>query len=317
MKTKNILLIDGNSLMHRSYHGVSKGFVPFYNGQPIGMVYGFAAAFLNAIDFLRPNNIFVTFDTKEKTFRHKMDENYKAHRKKAPDDFYPQVPFILEMLESFSTPALRLPGYESDDIIGTVSRKLEKEGDDVCILSSDLDFLQLVGEKIKLLRLNGKIDQSPQFGKEETYEKMGVFPNQVVDFKALAGDSSDNYKGVVGLGPKTASRFLDEFKTLDGVYENIEKIQEKWRVKLLESKEYVYHCQALAQIALDVPISFSLEREFKFTPEKTIPFFQRLGMRGLEMRYQKMYTNSKSGGWFDIEKKITSQKTVSVQTSLF
>jgi DNA polymerase-1 len=285
---KSIILIDGNSLMHRSYHGVNKGFIPLLEGKPIGMVYGFASTLLHILEQFRPDSIMVTFDTKEKTFRHELDENYKAQREAAPDDFYEQIPYIFELLESFSIPAITSPGYESDDIIGTISQSAVKEGWNVKILSNDHDFLQLVGDSIKLVKFNGKTGQSLLYGREETFARYHVYPEQMIDFKAITGDTSDNYKGIPGIGPKTAASLLQTYKTLHGIYENREQLKPNIREKFQTQKESVYHCQKLATIHTNAPVKYDLSYRFSFVPESTELFLEKMKFQSLMMRYRKL-----------------------------
>jgi len=283
-----LVIIDGNALMHRAYHGVNRGFIPMWEGMPVGMVFGFASTLLSIIDHFNPEQLLVAFDTKEKTFRHEMDANYKAHREKAPDDFYPQVPFIEELLEAFDIPILKCPGYESDDIIGTVARAAEKKDQDVIIMSGDLDFLQLVDHRIRLAKFNGKIEQSEIYGPEETYNRYGIHPEQMIDYKAIIGDSSDNYKGIPGIGPKTAAKLLQEHNTLNNIFEQLESLPDKLRDKFMEYKSDALHCQELAAIHTQVPIEFSLSENFDFTPETSLAFFEKMKFQSLKNRYQKL-----------------------------
>ncbi len=284
---KNIVLIDGNALMYRSYHGVRNGFIPLFDGKPIGMVYGFASTILHIIDFFRPDGLFFTFDTKEKTFRHDMDDAYKAHREKAPDDFYDQIPYVFEFLEAFHVPVLTCPGYESDDIIATIALQSPK-GSQVKIVSGDLDFLQLVSEKIVLVKLNGKVEQSVLYGPKETKARYGITPLQMIDLKALMGDSSDNYKGIEGIGPKTASQLLQQYGTIEGIYDHLTELKSSLQEKFRSHREYVFHCRDLARLRTDVPVEFSFDNAFDFISDDLSTFFQKMAFRSLEQRYQKL-----------------------------
>lgn len=276
--------------MHRSYHGVNKGFIPMWEGMPIGMVYGFASTLLHILDQFPPDQIFVTFDTKEKTFRHEMDETYKAQREKAPDDFYPQIPYIYELLEHFHIPVLALPGYESDDIIGTIAHTMQKRKDTrVEIFSGDLDFLQLVNECVRLEKFNGSTPLP--MGPEETRARFGIDPEQMVDFKAITGDSSDNYKGIPGVGPTNAAKLLQKYKTLQGIYDHLEELPGKLREKFETARAEAFHCQTLAQIKMDVPIDVPETQKFVFAPETTLAFFEKMKFHSLANRYQKLIKN--------------------------
>ena len=198
-----VILIDGNAVMHRAYHGINQGFVPTWKNMPVGMVYGFASILLSIIEHFLPEHIMVAFDTKEPTFRHTLDTQYKAHRIPTPDDFYAQIPLLEELMQSFELPLFKSPGFEADDICGTLAVLADQKGYDVRILSGDLDFSQLVNDHIQLVKLNGKIDHSPISGPQAVEARFGIKPTQMVDFKALVGDSSDNFKGLSGCGPKT------------------------------------------------------------------------------------------------------------------
>ena len=283
---KKVILIDGNALMHRAYHAVK--FAPVYNDKPIGMVFGFASMLINTIEFFHPDFLIIAFDTKEKTFRHKMDKNYKAHREKADDEFYEQIPLVFECIEHFHIPVLSLPGFEADDIIGTATKKAEKENFEIKIVSGDLDFLQLTNDKTKLAKPNGRIQDSILYGPKETKARYGVTVEQMVDYKALVGDSSDNYKGLPGCGPKNATKLLQKYGTIDKIYKNLENLNQKLQKKFQEHKEEVLHCRKLAKIKTDVPIEIPFNIEFSFFPEDTIEFFQKVNFPSLQTRYQKL-----------------------------
>jgi len=281
------LLIDGNALMHRAYHAVK--FAPTYNNQPFGMVYGFTSSLLNTINFFTPKYCVVAFDTKEKTFRHEMDKNYKAQRSKAPDDFYPQLIHIDEMLETLSIPVIRKPGFEADDIIGTLALKAEKSDFHSIILSHDMDYTQLMSDRVTLCRSIGKIDDSVLVTPKMVLEKYGLPPEKIVDFKAIVGDSSDNYKGVEGIGPKGALDLMLEFGDLETILKNISSLPEKFRKKIEGNEAYVRHCQILARIETSVPI------DFDYHASELIPLFgslaqlcEKWGFLTLKSRVQKI-----------------------------
>ena len=293
---KSLVLVDGNAFMHRAYHAVK--FAPTYNGAPVGMVYGMVSMMLNIIETFSPDILVVAFDTKEKTFRHDMDENYKAHREKADDDFYSQIPLVYEFLEAFEVPVLKAPGFEADDIVGTLAVRGAKEGLDVKILSGDLDFLQLVSEHIVFVKPNGKIQDSLLYGPDETVARLGVSPAQIIDYKAIVGDSSDNYKGVAGLGPKAAVGLLEKYETLENVYEHLAELPASQQKKLEEGREQAFHCQALARIKTDVTLDFSFDLEnsgFRFAPASSIAFLEKIGFVGLLSRYHKLINKCDQG----------------------
>ncbi len=309
---KTVILIDGNSLMHRAYHGIAKGFIPIWEGMPIGMVYGFASSLLNVIDNFHPDSLIVTFDTKAKTFRHELDEEYKAQREKASDDFYAQIPYIDELLTSFQIPTFKIDGYESDDLIGTLATKMSKDAE-VKILSADLDFLQLVSDNIALLKFNGKIPIL--YGPAETKARYGIEPSQIIDYKAIIGDSSDNYKGIPGIGPKTASKLLQDFSTLNGIYDHLDDLPIKVREKFNDHKDQALKCQTLATIKTDIHLD-TKDQKFEFHEETTTAFLEKMKFSSLINRYQKLITNFDQPKPSE-QKKSSKQERLEDQMSLF
>lgn len=308
---KHCVLIDGNAVMHRAYHGIGKGhFVPMLDNQPVGMVYGFVSTLLGILQTFTPECILVTFDTKEKTFRHEIDPNYKSQRSSAPDDFYPQLPYLYQALEAFGIPYLAEPGFESDDLIGTCARQalLQNTFENIYIASGDYDFLQLVGDKIKLLKLNGSIEKSILMGEAETKERFGVSPGQIVDYKAIVGDSSDNYKGIDGLGPKTAQSLFDQYKTLEAIYESLENLPLKLQEKFRDQKEYVYHCKHLATIKTDIPLSVDMNLSYELPLSSAEAFLDFMRFPSLKGRLNKIQKATQ---------KIVEKAPQQAQASLF
>lgn len=314
LKNNLLVIIDGNAVMHRAYHGINRGFVPVHEGMPVGMVYGFGSTLLSVLEHLQPGRLAVTFDTKEKTFRHEMDDQYKAHREKAPDDFYPQLPLIDAMLEAANVPTLKKPGFESDDICGTLAVQGAKRGLDVRIVSGDLDFTQLVTDQVKLLKLNGKIDQSLEYGPAEVEARYGVRPDQMVDFKALTGDSSDNYHGVPGVGPKTAAGWIQQWGSIDGLLAHRDELPDRWREKITDHESYVRHCQKLAAIHTDVPVEeWDWEQTFEPATETWQEFLDQIRFRSLSNRLVKFEKTMSS----PLTEKVSSEPASDSQMSLF
>ncbi len=313
MKKKTLVLIDGHALMYRAYHGLAKSFNPLWNGRPVGMVYGFTSMLLNIIEHFHPDVLITSFDC-GKTFRHEADESYKAQRAKTPDDFHEQVPLVEEMLHAFDIPALTAEGFESDDVIGTIAVQAAQQGFDVKIISGDLDFTQLVSDKIKLVKLNGKIEASVEYGPEETQARYGINPEQMVDFKAITGDSSDNYPGLSGVGPKTTSDLLQEYGSIAGIYEHLDDLKPKVREKFEAGREDLKHFQFLAEIRTDVPVEYSLEEEFHFEPVLSDAFLEKLKFRNLQQRYERLVRKYDKE---DRPEKKTEQKEENEQMSLF
>jgi DNA polymerase-1 len=285
-----MLLIDGHSLAFRSYFAYAKGRdggLRTSTGIPTSVCYGFLKSLLDTLESERPEYVAIAFDVSDPTFRHEADDTYKAGRPDTPEDFIPDLENLQELLAALNLPVLTAPGYEADDIIGTLARRANAEGLRVKLLSGDRDLFQLIDSKqnITVLYLSttyGKGTPPPkEFGLEEVKDKMGILPSQVVDYKALCGDSSDNIPGVKGIGDKTAVQLLTQFGSLDQIYASIEEVKGATKKKLEEGKESALHSQYMAQIHLDVPIAASLE-ECKLTGFDTstlVPVLEKLEFR--------------------------------------
>ncbi len=281
---KSLVLLDGNALMHRAYHGINRGFVPTWNDMPVGMVFGFASTLLSLIEHTRPERLIVAFDTKEKTFRHKLDAEYKAQRKPTPDDFYPQIPLIDEMLKAFNIEVIKMPGFEADDVCGSLAVQGAEKGMQVQIVSGDMDYTQLMTDKIHLLKLNGKIDASPIYTPAEVVARFGITPEQMVDFKALVGDSSDNFKGLSGCGPKTATEWMQRWETLDNIFAHKDELSSRWAEKLVTEKDYVMQCRVLSEIKKDLDTGYNWEETLAFNSDAAGEFFDKIGFKSLQGR---------------------------------
>ncbi|MBQ9757978.1 MAG: DNA polymerase I [Clostridia bacterium] len=257
---KKLLIIDGNSILNRAYYGIRMLNAP--DGTPTNAVYGFLNILFKNIEEDTPDYLCVAFDVKEKTFRHKMYEEYKAQRKPAPEDFLVQLPLIKEVLGAMNCKCLELPGYEADDIIGTVSAICEEEGIECLILTGDKDDLQLASEntKIKLVITRMGATTTTVYDADEVYKKYLVTPSEFIDVKALMGDTSDNIPGVKGIGEKTAFSLIEKYKSLDNIYENFDRVETTPSVKkkLEEGKDDAYLSRRLSEIDRCVPLGFNL-----------------------------------------------------------
>lgn len=303
-KTKKLLIIDGNSILNRAYYGIRPLTAP--DGTPTNAVYGFLNIMLKYLEEETPDYVCVAFDVKEKTFRHKKYELYKAQRKLAPDDFIVQIPLIKEVLGKMNCLCLEKPGYEADDIIGTISAMCERENVECKILTGDKDDLQLCSDKttVKLVITRmGKTDTT-DFGKPEFVEKYGIDPVDFIDVKALMGDSSDNIPGVKGIGEKTALALVQKYGKLDKIYENIEALETALSVKkkLNEGKESAYLSYELAEIDRNVPIEFNLEdaKKQEFNAEELASVFVRLNFTSFIRRLGLTDSANKSAESADV-----------------
>lgn len=259
---KTLLLIDGNALLHRAFHALPELTDP--KGRLVNAVYGFSSILLKVLNELKPQFVVATFDMAAPTFRHEEFKEYKAHRIKAPQELYDQLPLIKDVLNGFKIPIFERAGYEADDLIGTISKNSEvkKEKLKVIIATGDLDTLQLVDENTFVYTLRKSIKDTVIYDSKAVMDRYGIEPCQVVDFKGLKGDASDNIPGVPGVGEKTASSLIKEYGSLENLYKkiNLEKIQEKLKDRLVENKEMAFFSKKLATIKLNVPLEFNLKK---------------------------------------------------------
>ncbi|MEM9925341.1 MAG: DNA polymerase I [Cyanobacteria bacterium P01_D01_bin.50] len=263
------VLVDGHSLAFRSYFAFAKsrdGGLRTKAGIPTSVCFGFIKSLLEVIQKQQPEAIAVAFDLGTPTFRHEADDNYKANRQETPEDFIPDLENLHELLTGLNLPILTAPGFEADDVLATLAQKASSAGYQVKILTGDKDLFQVVdkNKQISVLYFDKeslrRSNTGPkEFFTEEVKQKLGVLPSQVVDFKALCGDSSDNYPGVKGIGEKTAVKLLDTYGSLEKVYQSLDEIKGAARKKLEAGKEDADKSQFLAKIKEDVPLEIDLE----------------------------------------------------------
>ncbi|MDO8443750.1 MAG: DNA polymerase I [Candidatus Azambacteria bacterium] len=284
---KRFILIDAYALIHRAFHALPP--LTTKSGEVVNAVYGFSSILLKAIDELKPDYMAAAFDLPEPTFRHEEYKEYKAKRPEAPPDLYPQIPRVKEVLRALGIPIYEKSGYEADDIIGTITKKLAGESLEILILTGDMDTLQLVGNNIKIYTPKRGLNEPIIYDEKRVIERFeGLKPSQMVDFKGLKGDPSDNIPGVKGIGEKTAINLLNRYKTLEKLYEAVEKgevdgASESVLEKLKTGKDVAFFSKKLSIIDLNVPVSFSLkESEFNGLNKKNlIEVFRNLGFTRL------------------------------------
>lgn len=254
-----LYLIDGHALAYRMYFALTAGGSSARwqtsKGEPTAGTYGFARELLRIIEQEKPDYIAVAFDT-GKTFRDKIFPAYKGTRAKMPDDLSPQIGRIRTMIDAFNIPRLEMEGFEADDVLGSIARTAAQEGLGVKIITGDRDLLQLVNERTTVY-LAG--DDQNYITDEDVVKKLGIPPAQVVDYKALVGDKSDNIPGVAGIGEKTAIALIQKFQTLDNIYQNIDQVENRWKSKLEQNRENAFLSRELAQIKTDLNIKLDLE----------------------------------------------------------
>lgn len=303
--SETLLLIDGNNLFYRAYHALPP--LTDKTGENANAVYGFSNMLIRATKEIEPTYIACAFDTKAPTFRHVEFEAYKAQRKPPPDDLYPQLPKVKSVLDAFGVKYFEKAGYEADDLLGTLAMQalrlttkdkglkqskkealdVSRSSLDVVILSGDRDVLQLVDGKIKVQMPGWNLATTTLFGSSEVLEKYGITPLQMVDYKAMTGDPSDNIPGIGGIGPKTASNLLQQYQTLEGIYEHIDEILGTTREKLEKDKDIALAAKKLVELDTDVEIDFQLD-ELRFKPdwEMAIKEFEGLGFKSIVAKLQ-------------------------------
>ena len=254
-----LYLIDGHALAYRMYFALTAGGSSTRwqssKGEPTAGIYGFARELIRIIEQEKPEYIAVAFDV-GKTFRDEIFPEYKGTREKMPDDLRPQIGRIREMVDAFNIPRLEMEGFEADDVLGSIARIANEQGLGVKIITGDRDLLQLVNERTTVY-LAG--DDQNYITDEDVIKKLGVRPNQVVDYKALVGDKSDNIPGVAGVGEKTAIALLEKFQTLDNIYSHIDEVENRWKTKLEQNKDKAYLSYELAKIKTDINVKLDLQ----------------------------------------------------------
>jgi len=286
-----LYLIDGHALAYRTYFALTAGGSAFArwatsSGEPTAGVYGFTSVLLRILEQENPDYLAVAFDT-GKTFRHERYDGYKATRAKMPDDLKPQVKRMQQMVDAFNIPRIEVQNYEADDVLGSLAVWAAKEkGLGVKIITGDRDLLQLVTPRVVVSLPTQKLSDSEDYFPEDVVRKLGVTPEQVVDYKALVGDTSDNIPGVKGIGEKTAVSLLAEYQTLDGIYAHLDDISGRAHTALAADKENAYLSQYLAQIVttLDIHLDLDQARINRFDPVVVEKLFRELEFRTLISR---------------------------------
>jgi len=283
-----LLLLDGHGIIHRAYHALrDQPLTVRRTGEPVSAVYGFANTLLSVLEELKPTHAAVALDPSGPTFRHEMDETYKAHRAPAPEDLHQQVVRCEELIEAFNIPICRVEGYEADDALGTLTRQAAEQGIETCVVTLDSDIVQLVRPGVRVYMYRPYQRDTVIYDEERARERYGVEPAQMPDLKGLKGDASDNISGVPGVGDKTATKLVQQFGSVENLYEHLEEVQpEKLRENLRQHEEQARHSKTMATIATDAPIELDLAAcELKpLDREKVLALFQELEFRSLAER---------------------------------
>ncbi len=283
-KGQKLFLIDGSALAYRSYFAFIQNPLINSRGENTSAIYGFIRTLFKIFDEEKPDYIAVVFDTSEPTFRHKAYKAYKATREKMPDEMSEQLPILRQVIEALRIPIIEVPGYEADDILATLALKAKERGLQVFLVTSDKDLMQLVDSDIKIYNLRRRIDEAEILGPPEVEEKMGVPPEQIRDFLALVGDSSDNIPGVPKVGKKTAQSLLREYRSLDNLLDHLDEVtSNSVRESLRQNTEQARVSQQLVTLDTNVPIDLDLDQLRLKEPDqqKTLELFTRLEFASL------------------------------------
>jgi DNA polymerase-1 len=254
-----LLLFDGNALVHRAFHALPP-LTQHKTGELVNAVYGFASTLLKVFADFKPTHWAIAFDRPTPTFRHEMFEEYKAQRPATPEELKGQIEKVHRLVEAFHIPVFEIDGFEADDILGTLSRQADEQGMETIIVTGDNDMLQAVLPRVKTLAPRRSFTDTVLYDEEAVKQKYGLGSGQLADFKALAGDVSDNIPGVPGVGEKTATRLLQQFGSLQGIYDHIEDVTpDKLRDRLREYRAQAFRSKELSTIVKDVPVKLDLE----------------------------------------------------------
>jgi DNA polymerase-1 len=280
-----LLLIDAFAVIHRAYHAIP----PFTtkNGDQVNAVYGFLSIFLKAVREIEPTHMAVAFDTDQPTKRHEVFKEYKAQRPKMPDTLAIQLPYIVEALKILKVPMLALPGYEAEDLIGTVIKKVGKSVD-VVILTGDLDLLQLIDGNVTVFAMRRGLSDVKIYNRAKMKEDWGIDPEQWADMKAFKGDASDNIPGVPGIGEKTAVDLVKQFRSVEGVIEAMDKIPDKIRTKIEPYSGELLATKSLVTIdsTAEFPFELKLSEWNPWRLKDLLPFVDRLEFQSLRKRIE-------------------------------
>lgn len=263
-----LLLVDGMAVLFRAYYASAQGGTirRTTSGIPVNAVHGFFRYVFDALRTYEPTHLAVCWDLSSTTFRTARYAPYKANRGEPPEDLIPQFEIVKEALASLDIPNVGVQGYEADDCIGTMAR-MYADAMDVLVLTGDQDLLQLVSERVRVVLMKKGFGNYAVYDVETMRDEKGLQPLQVIDFKGLTGDSSDNYPGVRGIGEKTAVKLLHEFDTIDGILANLDRLPASVRSKIEADLDMLHLCRELAMIHCEVPLSCTLD-ECRWTPQQ-------------------------------------------------
>ncbi len=294
---KKLMAVDSHALIHRAYHALPP--LKTDEGEVVNAVYGFLLVFFKAIKDIRPDYIAAAFDLPEPTFRHEEFDDYKAQRPEVPEELVQQIPKVKEMVKTFDVPVFEEEGFEADDVLGSIADVVHEDSDlEVMVVSGDLDTMQLVNDATKVYTLKRGVKDTVVYDEEAVRERYELNPDQIIDFKALKGDSSDNIPGVPQVGKKRAAKLLKKFKTLENLYHALEEgevseVSERIQEILKENKEQAFFSKKLVTIRKDVPLDFDLEQcKWNYNREKVVEQLEKYNFHTLIDRLSDLESES-------------------------
>lgn len=279
---KKLVLIDGHAILHRAYHAFPLN-LRTKKGETVNAVYGFTRMLLSVINDLKPDYLAVAFDLPKPTFRHEEFLGYQAKRPQMDAKLAEQIERVHQVVGVLNLPFFEMEGFEADDVIGTLAKQANSKNLETVIVTGDKDIMQLVDKKVKVYAPIKGFSGYELFGRKKVQQLLDVWPEQIVDYKALMGDASDNYPGVPGVGPKTATKLLSKYKDLDTIYNNLAKIKPQIAKKLIKDRQLAFLSLKLAKIVTNVPIKLSLKacQVHDYDQEKAKRLFEELEFRSL------------------------------------
>ncbi len=287
MHKPTFFVLDGNALLHRAWHAIPP--LTTKDGLVVNAAYGFAMILEKMLEAHKPDFMAVAWDLPGETFRHKLYKENKAQRERKEQELYDQIPIIQKILTGFGVPSVSAHGYEADDVIGTLASQASKEGLETMIVTGDLDSLQLVDDHTRVLFFQKGISETKTYDEAAVRERYGLTPEQLVDYKALRGDPSDNLPGIVGIGEKTATELLQRYKTIEGMYEALGGIEEKFAKKLRGREQEVERSKKLVEIVRDVKTDFRFKDAKVGEPDfgKLLSLYRDLEFRTLVRKHTR------------------------------
>jgi len=292
---KRLVLIDGHAILHRAYHAFPPNLTT-RKGELVNAVYGFTRMLLTVLKDLKPQYLAVAFDLPQPTFRHQEYLGYQIQRPEMDKELFGQIERVYQIVKALNIPIFTAPGFEADDVIGTLARQAGQNKAprtkkiEVMIVTGDRDIMQLVNKKVKVYSPRRGFAEPEIFDEEKVKTFLGIKPEQIIDYKALTGDPSDNYPGVSGIGPKTTVELLSKYGNLKKIYQNLKKIKPQVAEKLKQGEESALLSQKLATIITKVPLKLNLKDclVHDYNQEKAIKLFEELEFKSLIRRLPGM-----------------------------